>query len=517
MMAAIKTQHRVITLKQLLSDLTVSEYLPEIEVKGLALDSRQVGAAYVFVALEGQLEHGLAYAEAAINRGAIAVLCDAKFDQYCQQILSRLMSRAICIPVRGLTEKLPQIAKRFYATPFEKMFICGVTGTDGKTSVSHFIAQAMEMSMRMPGNKTKQSAAIIGTLGNGVINKLEDATHTTPDVISLHSMLAEYQQKNINTVAMEVSSHGLDQNRLEGVEFDVAVLTNLSRDHLDYHGNVESYKQAKKKLFTQNIKSALVLNIDDDFGDELFIELKSNKKIWLYGLSEAKAKLAENYAYASDIKNQFNGIVFMLHSSQGVAKVKLRLIGDFNVYNALACFCVLLEKKVNFNHAIKYIQKLHTVPGRMELIINKNKPSVVIDFAHTPEALTQALKNVRKHTTGKLICAFGCGGDRDTGKRKLMAQAAEKLSDLVIVTNDNPRNENPEKIIDDIKQGISNELQLIIEMDREKAIRHAIAIATEDDLILIAGKGHEQYQIVGNKKIPFSDKKIALLALGVHQ
>ncbi len=518
-MAAIKSNHSVVTLKQLLSELAMSQYLPELEVKGLALDSRQVEPGYVFVALEGQIEHGLAYAEAAISRGAVAVLCDAKFDQYCQQILSRLMSRAICIPVRGLSDKLGAMAAKFYAEPSAKMFVSGVTGTDGKTSVSHFIAQAMQQA--------NGSAAVIGTLGNGVldnesrddieINKLQTASHTTPDVISLHKMLADFNQKNISSVAMEVSSHGLDQKRSAGVEFDVAVLTNLSRDHLDYHGDIESYKQAKKKLFTECNSQALVLNIDDGFGAELFSENRNSKKIWLYGLHKNKAMQSKNYAYATNVINHKNGIEFLLESSQGTADVCIKLIGEFNVYNVLACFCVLLENKINFNHAVKYIQNLHTVSGRMELLVNKNKPAVVIDFAHTPEALTQALVNVRKHINGKIICVFGCGGDRDTGKRALMAQVAEKLSDLVILTNDNPRSESPEKIIDDIKQGITNELQLMVEMDRKKAIFHAIEIATKDDLILIAGKGHEQYQIVGGIKLPFSDKSVALSALEVHQ
>jgi len=508
MMVAMKSNHTTMTLKQLLSGLAVSDYLPEIEVKGLALDSRQVAAGYVFIALEGQFDHGLAYAEAAISRGAIAVLCDAKFDQYCQQILSRLMSRAICIPVRDLANKLPEMAKSFYA-PKSEMFICGITGTDGKTSVSHFVAQALKLA--------NKSAAVIGTLGNGLIENLEESSHTTPDVMSLHKMLADFSQQNVDCVAMEVSSHGLDQNRVAGVEFDIAVLTNLSRDHLDYHGNIENYKQAKKKLFTENNENTLVLNADDKFGDELYLEIKNNKKIWLYGLSEKNVMRSKYYAYANNVSNKADGIQFMLHSSQGVAEIKLNLIGEFNVYNVLACFCVLLENKINFNHAIKYIQKLQTVPGRMELLTYKNKPSVVVDFAHTPQALTQALENARKHCEGKLICVFGCGGGRDAGKRALMARAAEELADLIVVTNDNPRNESPEKIIDDIKQGISNELQLIVEMDREKAIRYAIEVATENDLILIAGKGHEQYQIIGNEKISFSDRNIALSILKVHQ
>lgn len=509
MMAAIKNNHTAITLKQLLSGLPVSEYLPDIEINGLTIDSREVEPGFVFIALEGQLDHGLAYAEAAISRGAVAVICDEKFDQYCQQILSRLMSRAICVPVRGLQSKLGEMASKFYGEPSEKIFISGVTGTDGKTSVSHFIAQAM--------NQAYGSSAVIGTLGNGLIDDLEESSHTTPDVISLHKMLADFYQKGIGHVAMEVSSHGLDQERVANVDFDVAVLTNLSRDHLDYHGDIESYKQAKKKLFTENADKALVLNIDDAFGVEIFKENKNNNAIWLYGLDEEKAKQSNLYAYATNIRNAINGIEFTLNSSKGVADVTIQLIGEFNIYNVLASTCVLLESGINFNHAVKYIQRLHTVAGRMELIAYKGKPSVVIDYAHTPEALTQALVNVRKHISGKVICVFGCGGDRDMGKRRLMAEAAEKLSDLVIVTNDNPRTEDPLKIIDDIKQGISNEIQLIVEMDRQKAIQHAIEISAAEDMVLVAGKGHELFQIIGDQKIVFSDKEVALSALGIRQ
>jgi len=508
-MAAIKNHQADISLKQLLSGLSDCDYLPEIEVKGLALDSRKVKQGYVFVALEGQVDHGLVYAEAAVSLGAVAVLCDSRFDQYCQQILSKLMSRAICVPVRDLQNKLGKLANVFYASPSEKMFVCGITGTDGKTSVSHFIAQAMDQAYG--------SAAVVGTLGNGVISDLKAATHTTPDVISLHEMLADFYQLGVGYVAMEVSSHGLDQERLSGINFDVAVLTNLSRDHLDYHGDIESYKRAKKKLFAADSDKSLVLNIDDDFGVEIFSENKNNRTIWLYGLNKDRVKQSDSYAYAENIVNQAHGICFMLKSSQGVAEVKVQLIGEFNVYNVLACFCVLLESGINFNHAVRFVENLHTVPGRMELIVNENQAAVVIDYAHTPEALTQALMNVRKHTHGKVICVFGCGGDRDVGKRPLMAQAAEKLSDLVIITNDNPRTENPEKIIDDIRQGITNEMKVIVEKDRKKAIQHALDIATVDDLVLVAGKGHEQYQIIGDKKIGFSDKEVAMLFLRADQ
>ena len=507
MMAALDNQQPGMTLKQLLSDVCDVEYFPDLEISGLALDSRKVKPGYAFVALEGQLEHGLVYAEAAIAKGAVVVICDAAFDQYCQQILSKLMMKVICVPIKNLQGKLGEIANRFFNKPSHGMFVTGVTGTDGKTSVSHFIAQAM--------NQQSSPAAVIGTLGNGVVDDMQESTHTTPDVISLHEMMADFKQHGVKYVSMEVSSHGLDQERIVGIDFDVAVLTNLTRDHLDYHGDIESYKQAKKKLFKSSVSQSLVLNADDVFGEEIFIEHKGKRKIWLYGLNDEKVKNSDLYVCASNIQNKSDGIEFLLESPHGVARVRLQLIGEFNIYNAIACFCVLIESGVNFNHAVKRLEKLQTVPGRMELISMPEKPSVVIDYAHTPEALTQALSNVRKHAPGKVICVFGCGGDRDEGKRPLMAQAAEQLSDLVIVTNDNPRSESPEQIIADIQKGISNELQLIIETDRKKAIHQAINMAGENDLVLIAGKGHENYQIIGEQKLAFDDKKVALEVLGV--
>lgn len=497
------------TLSQLLKNVCDSEFLPEVVVKGLTLDSRQVEPGYVFVALEGNFEHGLAYAEAAISRGAIAVLCDAQYDQYCQQILAKISARTVCVPIKHLPLKLGQLANIFYDYPSDKLFVSGVTGTDGKTTVSHFIAQSMQ-SYAAP-------AALIGTLGNGMISKLDKSTQTTPDALSLQRMLAQYVDAGASSVSMEVSSHGLDQNRVDGVSFDVAILTNLSRDHLDYHGDLESYKQAKKKLFTSDTSKSLILNADDALGQELYQQLAGHKPIWLYGMYKSNVIESKLYVYAEQLETHRDGMKFMLHSSQGSAQITTGLIGDFNVYNMLACFCVLLQSGLNFNLAVRRIEKLKTVPGRMDVIAQADKPLVVIDYAHTPEALSQVLKNIRKHCGGKVICVFGCGGDRDAGKRPIMAQVAEQNSDLVILTSDNPRNEDPALIIDEVQQGISDQLKLIVEQDRALAIQQAINMASVDDLVLLAGKGHEDYQIIGNKKIPFSDQEKALRSLEAYK
>ncbi|VAW58805.1 UDP-N-acetylmuramoylalanyl-D-glutamate--2,6-diaminopimelate ligase [hydrothermal vent metagenome] len=511
MMVAYKNQQTAMTLRELLTGICETAYLPEIEIQGLALDSRKVDTGYAFIALEGQIDHGLVYAQAAVSRGAVVVLCDAKFDQYCQQVLLQMMARVICVPIKNLSDRLSELAIKLYGPAHNELFIVGVTGTDGKTSVSHFIAQAM--------NRAYGSAAVIGTLGNGVLSnsvhagQFDESTHTTPDIISLHEMLADYKQQGARHVSMEVSSHGLNQQRVSGIDFNVAILTNLSRDHLDYHGSIDAYKAAKKALFTDYVTAALVLNADDPFGRELYEEFKDSRNIWLYGLDKDGIKTPGQYAIAESIKTQSDGMSFVLNSSHGTAQISVQLMGEFNIYNVLACFCTLIQSGVNFNHAIKYIADLSTVPGRMELLHEAGKPSVVIDYAHTPQALSLALKNARKHVSGRLICVFGCGGDRDTGKRPLMAQSAEQFADLLIVTNDNPRSEDPQRIINDIKVGISDEKYLLVETDRRKAIEQAIATADEKDLVLIAGKGHENYQLMGNKKISFNDRQVAINCL----
>lgn len=506
MMAAMKQQpQETMSLKEILKDFSVVEFLPDVEVSGITLDSRKVKPGFIFVAIEGRFDHGLAYAEAAVERGAVAILCDADFDQYCQQILAKLMTKIMCVPVKNLQRKLAGIAARYYQYPKSEMGVIGVTGTDGKTSVTHFIAQAL--------NTKSTPAAVIGTLGNGLVDRVEESSHTTPDVISVHEMLSGFYRSGADSVAMEVSSHGLDQGRVNEVEFEMAILTNLSRDHLDYHGDIDSYRKAKKKLFTESISHCQILNIDDDFGVELFETLKQGESVWLYGLDINKVTQSSHYACAENIVTHAQGMTFSLKSSAGSAEVKLALIGGFNVYNALACCCVLLQRGLKLADVVARLEKLHTVAGRMELIRRPEKPSVVIDYAHTPEALTQALENVRKHTKGKLVCVFGCGGDRDAGKRPLMAAAAERLSDVVIVTNDNPRNESAEQIIDDIRQGFKKESGVVIEPERARAIEQAISMSTKDDVVLLAGKGHEEYQLIGNQKIPFSDRQVALACL----
>ncbi|MFW2373376.1 MAG: UDP-N-acetylmuramoyl-L-alanyl-D-glutamate--2,6-diaminopimelate ligase [Gammaproteobacteria bacterium] len=495
------------SLKQLLTEFVEHDCLPDIPLTGLCLDSRKVEPGNVFVAMAGYRDHGLAFAELALKKGAVAILCDAEFDQYCQQILSSLMTRSICVPVRKLSEKLGAIASRFYGHPSADLFSVGVTGTDGKTSVSHFIAQALD--------GLDKPSAVIGTVGNGFIAQLQQASHTTPDVIQVHQLMAEYKQQGAAQVVMEVSSHGLDQRRVDAVSFDVAVLTNLGRDHLDYHGDIEAYREAKRQLFFMPGLTAAVLNLDDGFGRQLASELKGKLVTWGYSLSTQSNNLTDYQIHAQDIKVHSHGLSMNLMTPMGEAELNTSLLGEFNVSNLMAALAVLLIKQIPLSQAVVRLSELKTVAGRMESFSENHEPLVVVDYAHTPQALELVLRTLRHHArAARLYCVFGCGGDRDPGKRPLMAAAAETYADRVIVTDDNPRTEDAEQIIRDIEAGFKHPEKIEIIRDRKQAIVHAIASASEQDIVLIAGKGHEDYQIVGEIKYPFSDRGIVAEQLG---
>ena len=506
MMAAKKLEPTHLTLKQLLTGFVAHNYLPDMPVTGLTLDSRQVQPGNIFVALEGSKEHGLAYAHAAVNNGAVAVLCDSQFDQYCQQMLSALMTRVVCVPMANVRDQLGAIASRFYAAPSKDLFMVGVTGTDGKTSVSHFVAQALQQE--------KTPSAVIGTIGNGMLNHLQTASHTTPNVIDVHGLLAQLRDAGATQVAMEVSSHGLHQQRVDGVDFDVAVLTNLGRDHLDYHGDVEAYREAKRLLFLRPELRAAVLNIDDVFGRQLATELQGRADIWGCSLHAAASIDDVKMLYGSQLRAHSGGLDMHIECTLGAADVQLQVMGTFNAANVLATLAVLLIRGVSFDDAVARLPLLTTVPGRMQTCRVKNKALAVVDYAHTPQALASVLTSLRAHCVGKLICVFGCGGDRDRGKRPLMAAAAEQLADTVIVTDDNPRSEMATRISDEIFSGFAKPSAVTLIHDREQAIARALLQAKVDDIVLIAGKGHEDYQIIGSHKRPFSDLQTVTKILG---
>lgn len=485
-----------VSLRSLLSDIAGS--VPDINVSGLTLDNRKIQPGMAFVALRGTRQHGLDYAEAAVQAGAVAILYEPE-DGLQQPPLS-----VEFVPVPSLREHLGTLADRFYSSPSAGLFMVGVTGTDGKTSVSHFVAEAL--------NTGTHEAAVIGTLGIGLPGALQPATHTTPDALTVHGLLRELRETGFPAVAMEVSSHALDQGRVNGIRFDVAVLTNLTRDHLDYHGTVEAYAEAKRKLFHWPDLKAVVLNLDDAFGRKLATELQGKPlQVIGYGVGSPAGYPAGTLVATNPVFDH-TGIRASVVWNGVQGSLQAPVLGQFNLHNLLAALGVLLAKGIAFDEALQRLQQVWVVPGRMERVADDSK-LVVVDYAHTPGALEQVLRAVRVHTRGRLICVFGCGGDRDRGKRPLMAEKAESAADVVIITDDNPRSENPQQIFEDIMQGIHNKAGVTVEHDRAKAIRLAIGQAQPGDTVLIAGKGHETVQILANGAVPFDDRIQAAQAL----
>lgn len=485
---------------------TQPEQLPAIFVAGLALDNRQIVEGMVFVALQGTQVHGLQYAQAAVDAGAVAVLYEAgaSMTPADMPVLSVPL-----IAVEQLAWVLGDIAARFYQHPSQDLFTVGITGTDGKTSVSHFVAEALNAVSAVDTDANAEQAAVIGTLGIGKPGALQTATHTTPDAITVQRHLHDLQHAGFVAVAMEVSSHALDQGRVNGVEFDVAVLTNLTRDHLDYHKTVEAYAAAKRRLFDWGSLKAVVVNVDDAFGRQIADELATRDvQVVAYSASgQAHAGLNANNAVFDH-----NGIHATIDGAWGQGMLHAPLLGRFNLDNVLAALGVLLAKGLDLSTALDALRQVRTVPGRMERIEAADK-LVVVDYAHTPGALESVLQAARVHTQHNLVCVFGCGGDRDAGKRPLMAQAAEQYADVIIVTDDNPRSEDADHIFEDIRRGFSSEAVVVFEHDRAAAIRFAVQQAHPGDAVLIAGKGHETVQFLHDKQIPFDDRQQAAQAL----
>src|SRR5258708_5363035 len=376
--------------------------------------------------------------------------------------------------------------------------MAGVTGTNGKTSVSQWIGAALDALGRR--------WAVIGTLGNGLVGERAEAKNTTPDPIVLQRLLADYRRRGARAVAMEVSSHGLDQARVAGIKYDVAVFTNLTRDHLDYHGTMEAYAEAKFRLFSARGLTHSVVNIDDDWGARFVARLAGD--VITFGTREG-ARLR-----ASRIGLSEAGVRFHVDSQWGSGEVSAAVLGAFNVSNLLAVLGALIAADVPFEQAVGAVGRLQPVPGRLERVGGGAAPLVVVDYAHTPDALEKALEALRPTVAAghRLVCVFGCGGDRDAGKRPLMAQAAVRLADSVIVTSDNPRSEDPMAIIEQVLAGISPGAAEAIE-DRQVAIFSAVHQASPGDIVLLAGKGHETYQEIAGVRHPFSDREVARAAL----
>lgn len=468
-------------------------------VHRLTLDSRNVEPGDLFIAIPGNTVDGRKYIDDAIARGAVAVLWQSDAGSEPIPINWRTASNGDPLPViaiDNLTHKVGVLADRYYQAPTKSLYTVGITGTNGKTSTSQFIAQALGQTKR---------CGVIGTMGWGFLEELHTAAHTTPDAITCQRQLAELHAQGAQAVAMEVSSHALDQGRVSGVHFDCAVFTNLTHDHLDYHGDMQAYADAKARLFHWPDIKCHIINQDDAFGRTLIQQHSANARVLRYGLDKFYG-MPE--LYADNIRYHGAGISLTLHTPYGSGRLDVSLFGQFNVYNLLAATGVLLDAGLTFEQTLRRLAQLKPIGGRMQVMQATSRPVVIIDYAHTPDALQQILTATRQHQFGKLWVVFGCGGDRDKAKRPVMGAIAESFADAVILTNDNPRHEVPAQIIEQIRAGFRGSKQTMIEMDRERAIHYALQHADSNDVVVIAGKGHETYQQIGDAKLPFSDTAV---------
>ncbi|WNO09613.1 UDP-N-acetylmuramoyl-L-alanyl-D-glutamate--2,6-diaminopimelate ligase [Teredinibacter sp. KSP-S5-2] len=492
-------------IQKLLADLPVAglleQELLEREITGIANDSRQIKPGDVFVAIKGEAVDGRDFIDSAIAAGAVFILADATDNNHGQLSIRKSVP---VLSIEGLGKKIGILAGKGYGQPTEKLSVVGVTGTNGKSTCVSLIAQLLSL--------LGEKSASVGTVGYGCYGEaLINTGLTTPDAIQIQRIAAEFVQQNVKHFAMEVSSHGVTQGRVDAVNFDVAVFTNLTRDHLDYHGTFEAYQKAKFDFVSRSDIQKVVINLDDQAGVEESVTLKEleGKSVTSYALNNREADVV-----ASDIEFRERGMEFDVTTPWGAGHIRTQLIGDFNIHNLLAVMSVACLLGHDFKKVTETLEQLVGVEGRLELLsVPESDLVVLIDYAHTPDALEKAILAVKAHVNKTLTVVFGCGGDRDKGKRPLMGEVAEQLADQVLITSDNPRTEEPIEIIQDILSGVSNCEKVRSLVDRKEAIHDVIAKAEPGDCILVAGKGHEDYQEINGLRLPFSDHAIALDAL----
>jgi UDP-N-acetylmuramoyl-L-alanyl-D-glutamate--2,6-diaminopimelate ligase len=489
------------TLGSLLHGFGGVEIKRPVAIAGLALDSRKVQPGDLFLAVAGSRTHGLQHARQALALGAAAVAWEPAASGGGLAELAALLPVPV-VAVPALSRKVGLIADRFYGHPSRGLFMIGITGTDGKTSCSHYIAQVLDNADRRCG--------LIGTLGYGLYNELNPGSHTTPDGLAMQRALYNLQQRGARCVVSEVSSHAMDQGRVNGVHFDVAVLTNLTRDHLDYHGDIESYAHAKRKLFHADGLRYAVINADDAFGRRLLEDISPGVAPVAYTLEgePCGTRFPAQWVVGRHLHLDLEGMQFEVTTPWGSGRLTSRLLGRFNASNLLAALATLCVSGLPFEETLVRLARTRTVAGRMERFqLGAGRPLAVVDYAHTAGALDEVLASLRLHCKGKLWCVFGAGGDRDRGKRPLMASVAERRADRIVLTDDNPRREDPERIVQDLCTGFSHPDRVPIEHNRGEAIALALREAGPDDIVLIAGKGHETVQFVGDKALAFSDRE----------
>jgi UDP-N-acetylmuramoyl-L-alanyl-D-glutamate--2,6-diaminopimelate ligase len=497
---------------------------PPLRIQGIASDSRYLDEGYLFLAVQGLTSHGLDFLAEALEAGVSAVAWDAS---------TGTPPRDVGIPmiaVDNLASRLGEIANRFYGRPSEQLEVIGVTGTNGKTTVAWMIARAAEI--------LGEQCAYLGTLGYGLRELRGGEGMTTPATVELHGRLAEFVEQGAGYAAIEVSSHALAQGRIDGVQIDTAIFTNLSRDHLDYHDSMADYFASKARLFTDCAPRHRIINLDSDYGTRL--ASLCGPDVVTVSTNADRVANGRPYLFVRSVVATEQGFDISFISSWGGSRFTLPLVGDFNVANAATVLALLLLKGVALEAACDAMSQLTAPPGRMQRVavaegertmqrvavaegertmqrVAMDGPAVFVDYAHTPDALESALRALRTHCRGRLWCVFGCGGDRDAGKRPQMGKAAECHSSHVVITSDNPRSEPPMAIIDDILGGLAHPEKAVVIEDRAAAIAWAIDAADADDVVLIAGKGHETYQETNGKRVAFSDFAIAGKALAARE
>ncbi len=459
-----------------------------VEISGIAYDSRQVEPGGLFVAVPGTRTDGAEYISEALSNGAVAVVSETNID---------LGRKTALVQVANARRTLAELANVFYGDLSRRMTVVGVTGTNGKTTTTYMICRMLRDS----GHKS----GLIGTVAYEIGDQSIPASRTTPESLDLHSMLAQMKARGCDSVVMEVSSHAIALDRIHGLDFNVAVFTNLTQDHLDFHQDMDSYFNAKANLFEsleQGFGRSAVINVDDPWGRKLVEERNLDVDVITYGFGE------NAQVRATKIDLDVHGTTFMVHSPWGMGKAHLRLLGRFNIYNALAALAAGGLCGIDFHSMVRSLERMESVPGRLELVPNRKGRKVFVDYAHTDDALKNVLGTLREICKGRLIVAFGCGGNRDRGKRALMGRMACELADHVIVTSDNPRREDPAAIAADVISGFQGGAHYETVLDRRAAIRAGIEMMRRKDILLIAGKGHETYQEFDGSIVPFDDREV---------
>jgi UDP-N-acetylmuramoyl-L-alanyl-D-glutamate--2,6-diaminopimelate ligase len=481
----------------------VAQPLRDVVVTSLTMDSRQAVAGSAFLACQGLNGHGIAHAASAVERGAVAVL----FEPVPGLVPPVLPAHVVVHAIPGLGRRVGEIADRFFRRPSSDLEVAGVTGTNGKTTTAYLLAQAAEAVGR--------KGAYLGTIGFGRPGALAAAGLTTPDCVTVHRLLAEARDTGAKTLALEVSSHALDQGRVDAVRFDTAVFTNLTRDHLDYHGTLDAYFEAKQRIFSAPGLRRAIVNVRDEFGRRLADALDpAVEPVFFSTSNDVWAPHGAAWIRLPELRATPAGLTLHVESSWGAGTLRSPLVGEFNAENLLAVLGVLLGWKIPLQRALAALATCVSPPGRMEAFGGGAQPLALVDYAHTPDALGKLLDAARAHARGRVHCVFGCGGDRDPGKRPMMGAIAEHGADVVIVTDDNPRTEDSGAIIEQILAGMHDRGAAQVIPDRAAAIHHALADADAGDVVVIAGKGHEENQLVGGEVRPFSDRQVVEDALG---